>query len=52
MTMPPKKTTATMKKPRMVAPKVKPLAMTDEDWAKKLAQRAVVIADRNKRRAI
>jgi hypothetical protein len=41
-----------MKKPHMVAPKVKPPAMPDEDWAKELARRAVVTADRNKRRDI
>jgi hypothetical protein len=50
--MPPKKAAAVMKKPRMVAPKVKPPGMADEDWAKELAWRAVVTADRNKSRAI
>jgi hypothetical protein len=43
--MPPKKAAAAMKKPHMVASKVKPLGMADEDWAKELAQRAVVTAD-------
>jgi hypothetical protein len=47
--MPPKKATGTMKKPRMVAPKVKLSTMSDTDWAKELARRAVVTADRNKR---
>jgi hypothetical protein len=50
--MPPKKATTTMKKPRMVVPKVKPPAMADEDWEKELARRAIVTADQNKRRAI
>jgi hypothetical protein len=51
--MPPKKAAAAaMKKPRMVVPKVKPPGMSDEYWAKELARRAIVIMDRNKRRAI
>jgi hypothetical protein len=50
--MPPKKATATMKKPHIVAPKVNPLAMSDADWTKKLAWHAIVTADRNKRRNI
>jgi hypothetical protein len=50
--MPPKKATAGMKKTRTVAPKVKPLGMDNKDWAKELAQRAVVTMDRNRRRAI
>jgi hypothetical protein len=41
-----------MKKPRAVAPKVKPANMSDADWAKELARRAVVTADRQRRRAI
>jgi hypothetical protein len=43
--MPPKKATAGMKKLRVVAPKVKPVNMSDPDWAKELARRAVVTAD-------
>jgi hypothetical protein len=50
--MSPKKAAATMNKPRMVAPKVKPLAMSDADWAKELARRAVVTTDQNKRHHI
>jgi hypothetical protein len=50
--MSPKKTTAAMKKPRMVAPKVKPPAMADEDWAKEPPLRAVFTVDWNKRRTI
>jgi hypothetical protein len=44
--MPPKKAAAGMKKLRVVAPKVKPSGMADEDWAKELAQRAVVTTNR------
>jgi hypothetical protein len=36
----------------MVVPKVKSLAMADEDWAKEMAQRTVVTVDQNKRRTI
>jgi hypothetical protein len=50
--MPPKKAAAGMKKPRAVAPKVKPPGMADEDWAKELARRAVVTADRQRCHAI
>jgi hypothetical protein len=50
--MPPKKAVAGMKNPRLVAPKVKPPGMADEDWAKDLARRAVVTADRQRRRVI
>jgi hypothetical protein len=50
--MSPKKAAATMNKPRMVAPKVKPLAMSDADWVKELARRAVVTTDQNKRHHI
>jgi hypothetical protein len=52
MTMPLKKATTTMQKPRMVAPKVMPPTMSDADWAKELARRTVFTADRNKRRHI
>jgi hypothetical protein len=50
--MQPKKAAVAMKKPRMVAPKVKPPGMADEDWTKELAWRAVVTTDWNKHRAI
>jgi hypothetical protein len=50
--MPRKKAAAGMKKPRAVAQKVKPPGMANKDWAKELAQRAVVTTDRNRRRAI
>jgi hypothetical protein len=48
-TMPPKKATGTLKKQRMVAPKQKPPTMSDADWAKELARRAAVTADRQNR---
>jgi hypothetical protein len=51
MTIPPKKAAA-MKKVCMVASKVKPPGMADEDWVEELVRRAVVTADRNKRHAI
>jgi hypothetical protein len=41
-----------MKKPRAVAPKVKPPGMANEDWTKELAWRVVITADRQRRRAI
>jgi hypothetical protein len=47
--MSPKNATWTMKKPCMVAPKVKHPTMSDTDWAKELARCAVVTADRNQR---
>jgi hypothetical protein len=50
--MPLKKATGMMKKPRMVAPKVKLSTMSDADWAKELARRAAVTADRDKQRHI
>jgi hypothetical protein len=50
--MPPKEATTTMKKPRLVAPKVKPPTMYDADWAKELARRAIVTVDQNKHRHI
>jgi hypothetical protein len=50
--MPPKKATAGMTKPRAVTPKVKPANMSDTDWAKVLARRAVVTVDRQRRCAI
>jgi hypothetical protein len=50
--MPPKKATTMMKKPCMVAPKVKPPTMFGVDFAKELAPRVVVTADQNKRRHI
>jgi hypothetical protein len=50
--MPPKKATGTLKKRRMVVPKQKPPTMSDADWAKELARRAVVTTDRQNRRHI
>jgi hypothetical protein len=50
--MPPKKAAVGMKKPCAVAPKVKQANMSDADWAKELARRAVVTADRQLRCAI
>jgi hypothetical protein len=50
--MQPKNATVVMKKPHMVAPKVKPPGTANEDWVKELAWRAVVTADQNKRRVI
>jgi hypothetical protein len=47
--MPAKKAMGMMKKPCMVAPKVKPPTMSDADWARELARCAVVAADRNRR---
>jgi hypothetical protein len=43
--MPPNKAAAGMKKPRAMAPKVKPTNMSDMDWVKELAPRAIVTVD-------
>jgi hypothetical protein len=50
--MPPKKAAVGMKKPRAVAPKVKPANMSNADWEKEPTQRAVVTADQQRRRVI